>query len=302
MTDRDHDPAVADRDDRLRLRLALDAAYLISFEWDIPRDQVRRLFSSEPALATTAHSAPDTLESVRQRVYPADREAFTTAIAAALADPQGRYASEFHILRPDGTIVWLSESGVVQRDAQGAPLRLIGLSKDVTASKEAALKLAESESLLRAVFDSAPVMMGLVELADDDEIIHIFDSPATAVFFEAPVDGVAGRSADSLGIPADAVRHWVDHYRQSQRVGGPVHFEYPHPRGEDVVWLSCFVVHLGRAASGRPRFSYVATDISERKKAEEQVAAQARLLDISGDAILVRDSKDRVAFWSQGAE
>jgi PAS domain S-box-containing protein len=302
MTDRDDiDPAAADWDDRLRLRLALDAAYLISFEWDIRRDEVRRLFSGEPEFAATTHSAPDTLESVRQRVHPADREAFTKAIDAALADPEGRYASEFRIRRSDGTIVWLSESGIVQRDAEGAPLRLIGLSQDVTASKEAALKLAESESLLRAVFDSAPLMMGLVELADDDQIIPVFASPATAAFVNEPAD-IAGRSTDSLGISAGAARYWVDHYRQSQRVGGPVHFEYPHPHGKEVVWLSCFVVHLGPTASGRPRFSYVATDVTERKKAEEQVAAQARLLDLSGDAILVRDAEDRVAFWSQGAE
>jgi PAS domain S-box-containing protein len=43
-------------------------------------------------------------------------------------------------------------------------------------------------------------------------------------------------------------------------------------------------------------------DISERKRTEEALAEQARLLDLSYDAILVRDAKDRILYWNKGAE
>jgi len=42
-------------------------------------------------------------------------------------------------------------------------------------------------------------------------------------------------------------------------------------------------------------------DLSERKCHEQQLAEQARLLDLSTDAIIVRDVKDRVTYWNQGA-
>jgi len=44
------------------------------------------------------------------------------------------------------------------------------------------------------------------------------------------------------------------------------------------------------------------TDITRRKKHERQLAVQARLLDLSTDAIIVRDMEDRVIYWSKGAE
>jgi two-component system CheB/CheR fusion protein len=43
-------------------------------------------------------------------------------------------------------------------------------------------------------------------------------------------------------------------------------------------------------------------DITERKRTEERVAEQSRLLDLSFDAIFVRDVQNRITYWSQGAE
>jgi PAS domain S-box-containing protein len=42
-------------------------------------------------------------------------------------------------------------------------------------------------------------------------------------------------------------------------------------------------------------------DISERKRWERRLAEQARLLDLSYDAIVVRDAAGRVSYWNKGA-
>lgn len=54
---------------------------------------------------------------------------------------------------------------------------------------------------------------------------------------------------------------------------------------------------------GKP-YQYVAirSDITERKRGEEQIREQAALLDQAQDAILVRDLKQNILFWNKGAE
>ncbi|HZW80569.1 MAG TPA: PAS domain S-box protein [Candidatus Deferrimicrobiaceae bacterium] len=42
-------------------------------------------------------------------------------------------------------------------------------------------------------------------------------------------------------------------------------------------------------------------DVTERKQAEQALSEQARLLDLSSDAIFVRDSADRVTYWNRAA-
>jgi len=47
--------------------------------------------------------------------------------------------------------------------------------------------------------------------------------------------------------------------------------------------------------------SKIARDIRERKRHERMLREQARLLNLSSDAIVVRDSNDRITYWNEGA-
>ena len=58
-----------------------------------------------------------------------------------------------------------------------------------------------------------------------------------------------------------------------------------------------------RDPDGRVRGVIVmVTDISAYKRQEHQVAEQARLLNETNDAIIVRDPQNRIIYWNRGAE
>lgn len=68
-----------------------------------------------------------------------------------------------------------------------------------------------------------------------------------------------------------------------------------------VVWGRLTVAPLFNADRTLKYFVRLVEDITERKRAEEALVEKARLLDLSGDAIIVRDSADRIIYWNRGA-
>src|SRR5881227_477014 len=53
--------------------------------------------------------------------------------------------------------------------------------------------------------------------------------------------------------------------------------------------------------NGALLFQTAIIDLGERKRHEQQLDEQARLLDLTNDAIIVRDANDRITYWNTGA-
>ncbi len=142
------------RESEQRLRLALEAAYLISFEWDIQKNEVRRLMSFEPSLKPTDAKSPETFEHMLKMIHPEDRQMFKDKVDAAMKTKDGQYENEFRIVREDGKTLWLYERGKIEYDEKGEPLKLIGLSQDITERKQGEQNVHAQAVFLRNIIDS----------------------------------------------------------------------------------------------------------------------------------------------------
>jgi PAS domain S-box-containing protein len=133
-------------------------------------------------------------------------------------------------------------------------------------SAEQALK--ESQATLQSFYDSSSFLMGVIEL-DGDDIVAIYCNSATAAFFGTDVERISNLTWKERGVPQPISAIWVEHYRQSQTENRSVRFDYRDVRLKGPCWLSASVSFLGYGPSGRPRFSFIAEDITERKRNEE---------------------------------
>lgn len=123
--------------DHQRVELALDAAGLGEFEWDLGEDKV---FVSNRMRALTGlkrSSAPAERGDASFRfVHPDDVDSLRKAVESGLR-AEGRYAVQYRMIRPDdGRQRWMQGAGVLALDEQQRPLRVIGVIRDITESKD----------------------------------------------------------------------------------------------------------------------------------------------------------------------
>ncbi len=179
-------------------------------------------------------------------------------------------ASESCWLTRDGRRRLIAWSSTVLCDHAGALEYIVSTGVDITDRRQAEAALAESEATLRSFYDSTPFMMGVIELRGADAI-HIAANRAAANRFGSSPEALYTMLFSELGLAPDQLAMWVEHCRLSQREGRPVTFEYQRDNRDGTRWRSATVCPI----PGRPRFSYVVEDTTERKRFEAALA-QAR--------------------------
>ncbi|MBR8833414.1 MAG: PAS domain S-box protein [Stigonema ocellatum SAG 48.90 = DSM 106950] len=171
-------------------------------------------------------------------------------------------------------------------------------AKDRQKRYSAEQALGESEDRFRTLCSSAP----LVIFQTDAQGQHIYNNDLW--------HHISGQSErESLGYgwiqaihPEDRTEVFEDWQRTVSEHRSWVHeHRLLTPQGE-VTWVR--VLASPMYSSQGQFLGHVGTieDITERKQAAQKIYEQAALLDISTDAIYVRDLENKILFWNKGAE
>jgi len=185
---------------------------------------------------------PAELGSTPQRwlevVHPDDRDRLVVALTRswAVGEP---WALEYRIIRPDGTIGWLrAQSQVVDRDADGRPIRIQGAITDVTAERAPMADVETSERSLRSLVEALPAIpwTQVIDPANGSETYTYIGPQCYEVFGFTP-DELIGEQAhyrrmvhpddrahvSAVSKEADLTGVWRDRYRAIAR-DGSVHY------------------------------------------------------------------------------
>ena len=132
-----------------RLRLALQAAHLGTFEWNIRTGVNSWTPELEAIYGLPPGSFGGTQSAFENLVHSDDRARVIELNNWSLKSGQATQG-EWRVVWPNGSVHWISGRWQVFMNESGEPLRMIGVNGDVTERKLAEEALRESEQRLRA--------------------------------------------------------------------------------------------------------------------------------------------------------
>jgi PAS domain S-box-containing protein len=214
----------------------------------------RRLFG-------VAEHEPLSYERFLAAVHPDDRERVDRAVRACLkAGGESDYDIEYRSRTPDGTIRWIhSKGGTVFED--GRPIRMAGISLDVTEHKTAGEALRQSEMRYRHLVEQ--MTDGLFVANSEGRYIDV--SPPGCAMLQMTLDEVLGKRITDVIAPEERSRLDPEIARFDD---GGVHTSEWRFRRKDG---SEFIGEVTGRRLPNGNLQAVLRDISERKRAEKQL-------------------------------
>ncbi|MBN1424080.1 PAS domain S-box protein [Candidatus Fermentibacteria bacterium] len=223
-------------------------------------------------------------------VYPEDQDIYYLH-RKQLFETGAPQACEFRMLRANAGPFWAHVAATAAKDSDGAPVRRVVMS-DITERKKAEATLRESEQRYHLLVDTAqesivvaqdgllkfvnPVTLGLLEGHSEQELI---DRPFTEF------------------IHPDDRSMVVANYRR-RIAGEPVQSRYAFrlaTRDGSIKWVEISAALI--EWQGRPATLNFLTDVTERKRAEEERQSAREFLDriinAIADPVFVKDDQRR---------
>jgi PAS domain S-box-containing protein len=267
---------------RAHLFLALDAGGMGTWEWDIQGNRVIWSAQEERLYGIPEGSFEGTPEGYAARIHPDDRAGAWQKVQDALARRAETHHTVHRILRPDGEVRWLDSHGRFLYAEDGTPLRLVGVSTDVT-------ERMRYERLRERQAD----MLGAVDVG-----AWFCDLPFDVLEWDRTVKEHFWFPPDARVTIDDfyARLHPEDRERTRQAIGhsiatrAPYDIEYRTVAPDDapdagaVRWVRA-IGYTAYDPAGQPiRFDGITVDVTAQKRAAERLSASEQRYEYASRA------------------
>ncbi len=228
-----------------------------------------------------------TVEGWEALIHPGDRAGMAAYFADEVVGEGKTFDREYRIVRQaDGAERWVYGMGKIELDAQGQPLKMWGIIKDISERKRAEIELRASEERYRATFEQAAI--GIAHTSLDGRILRC--NPFFAEFLGYTVEELTGLTIQQITAPEDRSQsiEAIERIRSGATTRETLEKRYLRHDGART-WAK-LTSAIQRDAEGRAlHLVTVAEDINARKEAE-------KLLTAATEALRVSEQRYRTAF------
>lgn len=255
-----------------RLTLALEGGKMGIWDWNITTnnciwsDHVGPLYG-----LPKGNLGPSSYQEFLNLIYPEDQGTFTQALNLAIKQ-RIEFSIEYRAVWPDNSLHWLSTGGKVYHDEKGQPIRIVGTTKDISDRKQKEQKIYEQAALLDIATDA-------IFVRDFDTKIIFWNQGAERIYGWTK-DETQGKNIQDLFYPKNAIQQEVIGMKTVVEQGTwQGELRKKNKSGREIIVASRWTLMLD--ADGQPKSILVVdTDITERKKLEEQFFRTQRLESI----------------------
>ena len=247
-------------------RLAADAVDGVIFEWDLTRGIVHRSRGVLEILGIEPEDLAPVVDAWRERIHPRDLDASTRQIGLALIEGRG-WTTTYRIRDARGRYRSMLERGLIQRNANGDPVRAIGCCVDVSEIKRLTDLLAEAQRT--AKMGGWEYSYTTLDLRWTEELFNIYEtSPAEFI--------VSWESALAQCTP-ESRQLFHDNWKEAETTDGKLDLELEIITLKNHrVWIR--LIGQVEKLDGRPVRAFgSAQDIQEAESRADRAQEQHRL-------------------------
>jgi signal transduction histidine kinase len=195
-----------------KLRLALSAARMDTWDWDIRRAKGTCSSVSKSLFGLGDGDIDISLESFALLLHPDDRKTTMATIGRVMQEGTS-YEAEFRIVRPDGEVRWVMGKGAVIRDEANRPVRMVGVNLDITDQRQAEFEAQKQREQLTHLTRVA--VLGKFSGA----LAHELNQPLTAILCNAQAaQRFLTRPVVSLAVIKEILQDIVDEDKRAAEV------------------------------------------------------------------------------------
>jgi two-component system cell cycle sensor histidine kinase/response regulator CckA len=280
------------------LRLALAGADLGAWDWNLVTGDVSFTERCTGMLGYEPDEIEPTPSTFEKLLHPDDVPDTIEALGAHLKGETESYTIEHRMRHKSGKWVWVLNTGrVIDRDAEGRPLRACGTHRDVTKRKQDEEALRKSEERLSNFLQSATD--GFMLWSSNLDLV-VINHVALGAFPEGTQSrDVIGENIVKL-VPGIRETGRYDAYRRVMETGEPFFIEdlVPDPKfGDRHLSVRAFRVGDG--------LGLVGSDITERKRAEEKLSKSEQrirsIVETVPEWILTVDREGTITYINRAA-